>query len=157
LQLLISDSNIFIDMEVSNLTQKMFELPYQFGVPDILYEEELSKKHKNLLDYGLEMKKISSQSIIFVDTILSKYQKIGFYDKLALATAKQESCPLLTGDGALRKAGEKEAVVVFGTVWLVEELMNHSIITVDEAREAYKLMKNNGRWLPWEMIEKRLG
>jgi len=157
LQLLISDSNIFIDMEVSNLTQKMFELPYQFGVPDILYYEELKEEHHNLLEYGLKTKKLSSNSIKYSQKIIKKYPKTSPNDLFALALAKQDSCPLITGDGALRKAGAKEGVIIFGTVWLVEELMNYSIITVDEAREAYKLMKNNGRWLPWEMIEKRLG
>ena len=157
MQLLISDSNIFIDMEVSNLTQKMFELPYQFAVPDILYYEELEEEHHNLLEYGLKTKKLSSNSIKYSQKIIKKYPKTSPNDLFALALAKQDSCPLITGDGALRKAGAKEGVIIFGTVWLVEELMNYSIITVDEAREAYKLMKNNGRWLPWEMIEKRLG
>jgi len=155
LQLLISDSNIFIDMEVSKLTQKMFELPYQFAVPDILYYEELEEEHDNLLEYGLEMKKLSPESISYVDTTLYQYSKIGFYDKLALATAKQEGCPLVTGDGALRKAGKNEAVIIFGTVWLIDELIIHSIITVDEAKEAYDLMKENGRRLPWKVIDER--
>ena len=96
MQLLISDSNIFIDMEVSNLIKKMFELPYQFAVPDILYEEELKEDHENLLDYGLIMKIVSEESILYLEESLSQYSKIGFYDKLALATAKQESCPLVT-------------------------------------------------------------
>ena len=155
MQLLISDSNIFIDMEVSKLTQKMFELPYQFAVPDILYYEELDEEHDNLLEYGLEMKKLSPESISYVDTTLYQYSKIGFYDKLALATAKQEGCPLVTGDGALRKAGKNEAVIIFGTVWLIDELIIHSIITVDEAKEAYDLMKENGRRLPWKVIDER--
>jgi len=155
LQLLISDSNIFIDMEVSKLTQKMFELPYQFAVPDILYYEELDEEHDNLLEYGLEMKKLSPESISYVDTTLYQYSKIGFYDKLALATAKQEGCPLVTGDGALRKAGKNEAVIIFGTVWLMDELISHLIITVDESREAYALMKENGRRLPWKVIDER--
>jgi predicted nucleic acid-binding protein len=157
LQLLISDSNIFIDMEVSKLTQKMFELPYQFAVPDILYYEELEEEHDNLLEYGLVLKTLTSESINYVDNTLHQYPKIGFYDKLALATAKQEACPLVTGDGALREAGKNEAVIIFGTIWLIDELITHLIITLDEAREAYSLMRDNGRRLPWRIIEERLG
>jgi hypothetical protein len=59
-------------MEVSNLTKKMFELPYRFAVPDILYYEELEEEHKNLLEYGLKLKRVSSKSIIFVNSVLSK-------------------------------------------------------------------------------------
>jgi predicted nucleic acid-binding protein len=115
----------------------------------------LEEEHDNLLEYGLEMKKLSPESISYVDTTLYQYSKIGFYDKLALATAKQEGCPLVTGDGALRKAGKNEAVIIFGTVWLIDELISHSIITVDEAKEAYDLMKENGRRLPWKVIDER--
>ena len=63
---------------------------------------------------------------------------------------------MVTGDGALRKAGQKEAVVIFGTVWLIDELISHSIITINEARDAYALMKVSGRRLPWKPIEERL-
>jgi len=143
-------------MEVSNLIKKMFELPYQFAVPDILYEEELKEDHENLLDYGLIMKMVSEESILYLENSLSQYSKIGFYDKLALAVAKQESCPLVTGDGALRIAGKDEAIVVLGTVWLMDELIIHSLISMEEAREAYALMKDNGRRLPWKMIEDKL-
>ena len=155
MQFLISDSNIFIDMEVSNLTQKMFELPYQFGVPDILYYEELEEEHHNLLEYGLKTKKLSSNSIKYSQKIIKKYPKTSPNDLFALALAKQDSCPLITGDLELRKAGAKEEVIVLGTIWLVEELINHSIITIDEAREAYTLMKENERRLPWSIIEER--
>ena len=59
---------------------------------------------------------------------------------LLWALARQESCPLVTGDGALRKACKEEAVVILGTVWLIDELINHSIITIDEAKKAYALI-----------------
>ena len=155
MQLLISDSNIFIDMEISNLTKKMFELPYQFVVPDILYVEELAEEHENLLEYGLEMKRLSSESHNYTENIVIKCPETSFNDLVALALARQESCPLVTGDGALRKACKEEAVVILGTVWLIDELISHSIITVDEAKEAYVLMRENKRRLPWKIIEER--
>ena len=36
MQLYISDANIFIDLEVCGILPKMFDLPYEFAVPDIL-------------------------------------------------------------------------------------------------------------------------
>jgi len=35
-------------MEVSGLTAKMFDLPYTFAIPDILYYEELEKEFEYL-------------------------------------------------------------------------------------------------------------
>jgi len=153
LQILISDSNIFIDMEVAHLTSQMFALPYNFAIPDILYYEELEEEHPKLLDAGLKVLRLSSETIQYTESIIPKYPKAGKNDLFALALAKQESCPLLTGDGALRKAGKKEEIQIFGTIWIMDELIKHNIITKDEAMEAYDRMKSNKRRLPWELIE----
>lgn len=50
---LISDANILIDMEEGDLLDALFELPYQFTVPDLLYFDELETHHADLLDKGL--------------------------------------------------------------------------------------------------------
>jgi len=44
-QLLISDANILIDIEVGGLTDAMFCLPFKFVTPEPLFEEELSETH----------------------------------------------------------------------------------------------------------------
>jgi predicted nucleic acid-binding protein len=140
-------------MEVANLTSKMFALPYSFATPNILYYEELEEEHPNLLDTDLKILTLSPETIKYTESIVSKYPKAGKNDLFALALAKQESCPLLTGDGALRKAGKKEEIQIFGTIWIIDELIKHAIITRDEAMEAYDVMKSNKRRLPWELIE----
>jgi hypothetical protein len=51
--LLISDASILIDIECGELTSAMFSLPWQFAVPDILFEEELAERHGHLMQFGL--------------------------------------------------------------------------------------------------------
>ena len=153
MQILISDSNIFIDMEVADLTAKMFALPYHFATPDILYYEELEEEHQNLLDTDLKILSLSSDTVKYTESIVGKYPKASRNDLFALALAKQECCPLLTGDGALRKAGKQEDIQILGTIWIMDALVKHEIITKDEAMEAYDTMKNNKRRLPWDLIE----
>lgn len=153
MQILIGDSNIFIDMEVANLTSQMFALPYQFATPDILFYEELEEDHPNLLETNLKILSLASNTIKYTESIVPKYPKASKNDLFALALAWQESCPLITGDGALRKAGKKEKIQIYGTIWIIDELIKHNIITKDEAMEAYDIMKSNKRRLPWELIE----
>lgn len=153
MQILISDSNIFIDMEVADLTHKMFALPYSFATPDILYYDELEDEHADLRDMDLKILPLSSETIKYTESIVIKYPKAGRNDLFALALAKQEACPLLTGDGALRKAGQNEKITIYGTIWVMDELIKHNIISKDEAMEAYDIMKRNKRRLPWDLIE----
>lgn len=140
-------------MEVANLTAKMFMLPYSFATPDILYYEELEEEHQNLLAIGLKILPLHSETIKYTETIVLKYPRASKNDLFTLALAKQECCPLLTGDNALRKAAKQENVAIFGTIWIMDELIKHSIITKNESMEAYDIMKKNKRRLPWELIE----
>lgn len=155
-QLLISDANILIDMEEGGLLEAMFQLPYDFATPDILFYEELEEEHAHLPGLGLALKEVSSESMMYAMQLTGTYTKASRNDCFALALAKQEQCPLLTGDMALRVAAEKEAAIVKGTIWLVGQLVVHQQINIDKARDAYRQMQANGRRLPWQMAEQAL-
>jgi predicted nucleic acid-binding protein len=155
-QLLISDANILIDMEEGGLLEAMFQLPFDFATPDILFFEELEEEHAHLPDLGLALKEVSSQSMMYAMQLTGTYTQASRNDCFALALAKQEQCPLLTGDMALRKAAEKEAAIVKGTIWLVTQLVVHQKINIEQAREAYRQMQANGRRLPWSIAERAL-
>ncbi len=156
MQLLISDSNILIDLIVVGHIETMFRLPYTFAVPDILYEEELKIHHSELLSYGLEIRSLSSESMAYAFELSVKYTQPGTNDLFALALAKECSCPLLTGDGALRHAAESEAVVLFGTIWIVEHMIRHCLITIEEGREFFISMREKKRRLPWDVARAHL-
>lgn len=113
-KLLISDANILIDMIVGGLLDEIFRLDYEFGLPDVLFEYELRENHADLPDKGLQV--VASESAAVEDTG-SLYQRhrssgVSVNDCMALALAKQEDCPLLTGDSALRQVSILEDVEV---------------------------------------------
>lgn len=149
--ILISDANIIIDMEEGGLLEQLFQLPYQFVVPDLLYFDELEMHHSNLLDKGLVLRELTSTSMLYAMNLIKRVRGPSRNDCFALALAKQELCPLLTGDRALSKVARTEDVEVRGTLWAVEEMIIHQIITVEIARSAYLLMQENGRRLPWDI------
>lgn len=154
--LLISDTNILMDVEVGDLVAPMFSLGYQFAVPDVLYYEELEEQHVHLLDMGLQTRTLSAKSVERVQTLSQTYAKPGRNDLFALALAEVEKCPLLTGDAALRQVAETEQVEVKGTVWLISEMVREQRITVTVARAALQKMRINGRRLPWDTAEQML-
>ena len=156
MQLLVSDANIFIDLEEGELLELFFQLPYDFCVPDILYYEELEEHHAHLLSMGLLLKELSADSLLEVGQVQAKYVGPSTNDIFALLLAKQEQCPLLSGDQALRAAAESEYVDIRGTLWVVEEMVRHGLIAVDQALEAYKKMEDAGRRLPWAEARRRI-
>lgn len=149
MQLLISDANIQIDMEEGQLIELMFQLPYRFSIPDILFVEELEEEHQYLRELGLKLDELNGETIMNAVELIQRYTKTSRNDCFALALASREKCPLLTGDKALRDAAEKEAVIVKRTLWLVKQMILQQLITVAQARGAYQRMKESGRRLPW--------
>lgn len=164
--LLISDANILIDMEAGGLLGLMFQLPHEFGVPDLLFDDELADQHAHLPDMGLRVMPLDEAVIRRTGELAARYRRPSRYDLMALALAESMQCPLLTGDEALRKAAEAETqaqgrpqqptIEVRGTLWLVEELVRNGLLSVEAARQAYAAMRQRGRRLPWAIAEQHL-
>jgi predicted nucleic acid-binding protein len=151
--LLISDANVLIDLEIGGLIAPMFSLNYKFCVPDLLFYEELENQHAHLLSLGLEIKELNDGLINRISELANSYKKTGRNDLSALVLAANQECPLITGDKALRAAAESEGVIVYGTIWLVTEMVRDQKITKHVARSAYQVMQNQGRRLPWDLAE----
>ena len=156
MQLLVSDANILIDLEEGGLLTAFFDLPFEFTVPDILFFEELEEQHAHLLDIGLVVRELSVNTMSYAFSLTQKARGPSRMDCFALALAKQESCPLLSGDKALRKLANNELIKTMGTIWIVGRLVEEKLISKDEARSAYKKMKAAGSRLPWDTAEEEL-
>lgn len=154
--LIISDSNIFIDMDVGGLTRQLFQLPEAIGTPNILYDEELAIQHSELPSLGLLVMNVEAEFMQMADQWQDIYPGPTMNDLFAMALAKQERCPLLTGDRRLRKAAEDESIRVYGTLWLMERMHAEGIIQHKRAEQAYAQMQRQGRRLPWDDVKKQL-
>ena len=155
--LLISDACVLIGIEQAGLTTSMFSLPYQFAVPDVLFFEELSTRHVKLMEMGLMSMFMRSELIHEAYNLRQQYCKPSVNDLLALVLAKDNEALLLTGDKALREVANIYKVEVHGTIWLVDQMIQKKIITIEIARIAFQYMKNFGSRLPWKEVDKLLG
>lgn len=153
-KLLISDTNIIIDIVAGELVEAMFILEYEFAMPD----EELEEQHPEILDAGLKVIELKPESILRADRYFQEnmVSRVSVNDCLALSLAKQENCPLLTGDSKLKQLAIVEDVTVRGTLWLMETMFINGFITAKGAEIAYQKMIDDGSRLPVNKIEKQL-
>ena len=152
-QLLISDANVLIDLDEGGLIIELFQLPYALTVPDILFIDELEFHHGHLLEHGLQLKELTSESMTYAQQLVRRYGGPSVNDCLALALAKQEACPLVTGDKRLRKAADQEHIEKRGTIWLLGQMLEHHLITVQQAEVARDLMRQAGSRLPCDTLD----
>ena len=98
MRLLISDANILIDMEAGALMQTLFQLPMQFGIPDLLYYEEIKPGSPGLEDLGLQVMEVSGDFGAYAEQLPGQHNhllpakngtKPSHNDYLALALAKR--------------------------------------------------------------------
>jgi hypothetical protein len=165
MRLLISDANILIDMEAGALMETLFQLPMQFGIPDLLYFEEIEPGSPGLEVLGLQIMEVSGDFVKYAEQLPLRYNhmllakhgsKPSHNDYLALALAKQESCTLLTGDTNLRMVASSEQVNVMGSIGLLCVMVENQLLSVADALKALQKMKEGGRRLPWRDAEKSL-
>lgn len=149
MKLLISDANILIDMEAGDLLPSLFKLPFQIGIPDILYYEEIAPADPILELQGLNIMEVSGEFVQYAIELPIRYSTLpkrgkarpSSNDCLALALAKQESATLLTGDQNLKILAEAENVPVKGTIWLLSEMLTHHICSRQEISNALDKMQ----------------
>ncbi|HEX4839140.1 MAG TPA: PIN domain-containing protein [Rhabdochlamydiaceae bacterium] len=156
MQILVSDANVLIDIEHGSLLSPMFGMDTVFLVPDILFEKELKARHSHLLDLGLKVKTLSKEAVDIAKEFAAKYRRPSRMDIFTLSLAFHENCPLLTGDKHLRNAAYQEGVSVYGTIWLVKDMLEKKIIRLSTAHSAFEKMKDAGSRLPWEEVDKLL-
>lgn len=143
-------------MDIGGLTGEMFRLSHTLAVPDILFLEELVEHHPELPAYGLRVLSLGESAIEEAVRLRERFPHPSQNDLFALALARQENCPLITGDKRLREAAEQEAVEANGALWVVEQMVIEKVIPLSRANDAYHGMKSSNRRLPWRDVERQL-
>ncbi|MCG6942239.1 MAG: PIN domain-containing protein [Thiohalocapsa sp.] len=124
----------------------------------MLFAEELAKHHPQLPEIGLELLTLGAPAITETLALTARYAGPGvsLNDLMTLALARQERCPVLTGDRVLRRIAGDEGVAVMGRLWLMERLVAGEVIGIGEAEAAYARMRAGGRRLPWDQVQRQI-
>jgi len=162
MELISSDTNVWVDFAVINRLNLPFLLPYTY----IMYEESMDHEliyppgiGEDLKRLGLQSVQISIEEFTLAQNYSKTYKRLSVEDRIALAVAKNRGIKLLTGDKAMRNAASIEGVKVIGTLGILDKLINENFIIEEEyaycLSELKRLNGGNIR-LPVEEIEKRM-
>lgn len=157
-----SDTNVWIDFSIINKMALPFRLPYTYIMNSDAIEDELLNPvnlKQNLLSLGLKKVELNLTEYLLAAEYALKYKQLSVYDRIALAIAKNRNITLLTGDGRLRAAAEKELVNVIGTLGILDRLYAYGYISEEEYDDCLnEIKRHNGAEirLPSAEIERRL-
>lgn len=164
MEIVISDTNILIDLFNSGLLVYCKNLSIDFRTLDVVINEiELGDQYEaimSIVDDGfLQVCELSGEQIQKVLETIGAYHgvcNLSPEDISVMIYAKENNCRLLTGDKALRKKAEQDGIIVSGVLYLTDMMINRGIITNSDMRTALqKLLDSNAR-LPKKLIRERI-
>ena len=154
---IINDTNIWIDLKLTNIIEKVFLLPYELAVPDILYNDELKDMDGELLEAnGIKIIEMTNDEVVETAERSGMTNRVSFNDLTTLVVAKSRGYILVTGDGNLRKIAKSENVELRGTIWLIDEMVSNNILDIGEAALICKKLLELKRRLPKEELLSRI-
>jgi hypothetical protein len=153
----VTDANIWIDLQAGGILDLAFRLPFTWHAPDILLAEfQHDLTADTLIALGVQSIELSGDQVLEVVQLGGLYLALSLPDLAALVVARSLNAVLLTGDRRLRDAAVQEGLIVHGTLWLLDRLLEHDVAGRSDAAAALHAMFTAGRRLPAGDVQRRL-
>jgi predicted nucleic acid-binding protein len=130
MRIIISDASALIDLAKVRLLEALIALPYDFVIPDVIFETELLRidpyTREDLGTLGFRIGTLSGDQLTRAIAVNQEQAALSTRDCFAFVLAYDtEGCILLTGDGKLRACAEAEAIETHGVLWACDEMERH--------------------------------
>ena len=160
--IVVSDTNVFIDLVKLDLLGDLFALPWDVHTTDFVISELTDPAQKAAITSYIKRNKltIGKLSAEEVDEIVQRSGatggKISITDFSVCLYSKKNGYTLLTGDKNLRKIAISENITVHGILYLFDELVSNSILPLALAIEILKQLKVLNTRLPLDEVDARI-
>lgn len=157
----VQDANILIDLELAELLDPWLELGIETHTTDFIVHQLLRGNHLEALS-RIRENRIQTHSLDATEMLemMALYATFSsgpdLNDCSALYLARKLDALLLTGDKPLRLEAERRGVEVHGTLWIMDMLVSHDILSPGETASRLRRLLAAARFLPARECEIRL-
>ena len=149
MKVLVSDSSILIEFSKRQLLDKMFQLEFEFAVPDLLFQEELidlgAYSRRDLLGLGLRVESLDSEGVEVAITYQSERPALSLVDSFALALASRQGWNLLTEDRTMRSVADSKSIAHLDALWVIDNMLEGGILSASQVVVVLRAMQNDPR------------
>ena len=143
MKVLVSDSSILIEFSKRELLDRMFQLEFEFAVPDLLFHEELidlgTYSRHDLLGLGLRVESLDAEGVEMAIAYQSDRPALSLVDSFALALASRQGWNLLTEDRTMRGVADSKGIVNMDALWVIDNMIEAGILS---ARQVMTVLGN---------------
>lgn len=156
----VSDTNIFIDLIESNLLESFMDLPWEIHTTDFVINELNKGIQRNKVERFISSGEITVKSFtgkemeeLFDFSIKQRARtRVSIQDCSVWLYAQKNTYTLLTGDNRLRHAASENGVDVHGIFYIIDKMVETSTICRINAIEALEKLKEINPRLPLSYI-----
>ena len=149
MKVLVSDSSILIEFSKRELLDKMFQLEFEFAVPDLLFHEELidlgAYSRRDLLGLGLRVEPLDAEGVEVAITYQSERPALSLVDSFALALAFHQGWNLLTEDRTMRAVADSKGIAHMDTLWVIDKMLEGGILSASHVVAVLEAMRDDPR------------
>ncbi|MCR5131357.1 MAG: hypothetical protein K6C10_07860 [Prevotella sp.] len=156
--IVVSDTNVFIDLISVGLQEQFFLLPMEVHTTDmVVFEvrrEGQSKIMTDLIDKGcLKVKAYTQEEMLPFFQAEHRRYNLSPADYSVLTYSKNNGYILLTGDKKLRKVVLSENVEVHGSIYVIAQMVEHHIISELQGVKKLEMLRSNNQRLPKAQLD----
>lgn len=161
-RIVISDANVIFDLLSVQLLEAFFALPCEICTTDLVISEIERPEQQQIIQKFIKSKKLGVASFNFDEfseiLLLQSTSKnnTSIADCSVWYYAKKVDGRLLTGDGKLRAAAEKDNVKVSGVLYLFDNFVEYGLLSPLEAAENLESLMTVNMRLPKAECESRI-
>src|SRR5690242_15692750 len=101
MRIVVSDTSCLIDLRKASMLEHLLRLPYEFLIPNTLFDEELLKftaaQKKALVRGGLKVIDLPGERVLRAQQIIRETPRLSVHDGFAFALAEEhKGCILLS-------------------------------------------------------------
>ncbi|PJJ40505.1 hypothetical protein [Hallerella succinigenes] len=161
-RIVISDANVIFDLLSVQLLEAFFALPCEICTTDLVISEIERPEQQQIIQKFIKLKKLGVAIFEFDEfseiLLLQSTSKnnTSIADCSVWYYAQKVDGRLLTGDGKLRSAAEKDNVKVSGILYLFDNFVEYGLLSASEAAENLKALMTINIRLPKAECETRI-
>lgn len=162
MEIVVNDTNIFIDLYSIGILELFFELPFKVHTADFVINELIiSEQHQAIIKYvdkgKLKVKEFNPDELMEIVNLQNKAGgNVSLTDCSVWYYSLKNNYILLTGDGQLRKKATASNVTVKGIIYIFDQLVSFNLLTPSSAADKLSLLSKINSRLPKSTIEERI-
>lgn len=145
---LVTDTNIWIDLDNGRILADVFRLPYEFITTDFAVEEFIRPGWATLQELGLQTHGLEPDNVLELTELSQNHRQLSTIDLAAFLLARALNASLVTGDRRLNELAKVQRIPVHGVLWILDEMVIHHVLIANQAAIALRKMLDQGARLP---------